>query len=390
MATDTAIVGVAKTAFGKNLGRTPLELADEVVAAALQDAGLEHGDVDGLIVNHGSPRGLDYDALARMIGLNIRFGAQSWNHGRFSSANVQHAVLAVQAGLSEVVVCVAASTNTNFDQIGTTGGLSYHESVRDAGGAHAETPYAGLAAPIGGTAMAFQRYLHVYQAQVEKLGAVPVAFRRHASLNDLAMMRTPFTREEYLESRQVVEPLRLLDCSVVADGGVALIVTSAERARDLRQEPVSVLGMQGLSGGPNEFIFGQPGLGMNQDDLFPFEASTVNRDVYERAELGPSDVDVLGVFDSFSPHVVYALERFGFCNPGEALDFIQDGRIELGGDLPTNTSGGNLSEALFGGWGQLAELVAQLRGQCGERQVAGARVGQYITAIGDSIVFGKG
>jgi acetyl-CoA acetyltransferase len=215
-----------------------------------------------------------------------------------------------------------------------------------------------------------------------------VAFRRHASLNDRAIMRKPITIEDYLSSRFIAEPLRLFDCSVVADGGVAIIVTTAERANDLRSVPVYLLGMQGLSGGPNQFIFGQPGLGINQAEVFDFNPSDFNLSVYDMADVKPKDVDVLGVFDSFSPGALWALERFGFCGPGEALDFVQDGRIELGGGLPVNTSGGHLSESLFGGWGQMAELVRQVRGECGERQVSNAKVAQYATAIGDSIIFG--
>jgi acetyl-CoA acetyltransferase len=384
----TAVVGVATIGFGRYPDKTALELADEAVRAALSDAGLKRRDIDGVVVNHGSPRGMDYDATARLLGLNIRFGAQSWNHGRFSSSVVQHAALAIHGGLAETVVCLAASRNTQYDQHGKPGRPSYYEAVRDAGGPHAETPHVGLAAPVGGTAMAYQRYLHKYGGDPDKLAAVPVAQRRHAALNERAIMRAPLTTEQYLDARYIAEPLRLFDCSVVADGGIALIVTTAERARDLASPPVYLRGMQGLSGGPNEFIFGQPGLGINQADVFEFRSTDFNQRVFEMAGVAPEDVDVLGVFDSFSPHVLWALERFSFCGPGEALDFVQDGRIEIGGELPTNTSGGHLSEALYGGWNQMAELVRQVRGECGERQVVGARIGQYATAIGDSIIFG--
>jgi len=385
---EVAVVGVATIGFGTYPDKTALDLADEAVKVALDDAGLSRNDVDGLVVNHGSPRGMDYDATARLLALNIRFGAQSWNHGRFSSSVVQHAALAIHGGLAETVVCLAASRNTQFDQHGKPGRPSYYEAVRDAGGPHAETPAVGLAAPIGGMAMSFQRYLHRYGGSPDKLGAVAVAFRRHASLNERAIMREPITMEDYLESRFIAEPLRLFDCSVVADGGVAIVVTSAERAKDLRSIPVYLLGMQGLSGGPNQFIFGQPGLGINQADTFDFKSTDFDLGVFDMAGVAPTDVDVLGVFDSFSPGALWALERFGFCGPGEALDFIQDGRIELGGELPVNTSGGHLSESLFGGWGQMVELVRQVRGKCGPRQVRDAKLAQYATAIGDSIIFG--
>ncbi len=348
---QTAVVGVATIGFGTYPEKTALDLADEAVSAALDDAGLNRSDVDGLVVNHGSPRGMDYDATARLLALNVRFGAQAWNHGRFSSSVVQHAALAIHAGLAETVVCLAASRNTQYEQHGKPGRPNYLKPLRDAGGPHAETPHVGLAAPISGMAMSFQRYLHRYGGDPDKLGAVPVAFRRHASLNERAIMRKPISIEDYLASRFIAEPLRVFDCSVVADGGVAIIVTSAERAKDLRSTPVYLLGMQGLSGGPNQFIFGQPGLGINQADTFDFNPSDFNLGVYDMAGVKPKDVDVLGVFDSFSPGAIFALERFGFCGPGEALDFVQDGRIELGGELPVNTSGGHLSESLFGGWG---------------------------------------
>ena len=384
-----AVVGAASTGFSRPHDKTPMTMASEVVSAALADAGLERRQVDGLAVHIGSPRGSDYDLVATQLGLNVRFAVQPWSHGRFGATSITHAAMALSWGLCDVIVCVASYNNAKFGRHGMQSRPNFGESLREGGGPHAETPYAGLTAPVAGAAMAAQRYFHKFNVDPDSLAAVATTFRRHALANPDAAMKKPLSTEDYCNARPIVEPLRLFDCSVIVEGAVALVLTTEERSRDCRGKPVHILGVQGIHAGPNEFIFGQPGLGINQAETFDYQAPGADQTVYRMAGLGPGDVDLLQIYDAFSPQVLWTLERFGFCKVGEGAAFVQDGRIGIGGDIPVNTSGGFLSEGHFNGWGQMMEIVRQLRGEAGERQVADAAVAQWATTIGDSIIFGR-
>ncbi len=226
----------------------------------------------------------------------------------------------------------------------------------------------------------------LYGATREDLSTVAITLRNHARMNPGAIQQKLLTREDYLNARFVVEPLCLFDCCMVTDGAAVVLVTSAERARDLKQDPVYVSGMQGLRSGPDEFIFAPPGLGINQQR--PGRVATKDRDhdVYRMAEITQGDIDALYTYDAFTPLVLFVLERFAFCGPGEAAKWIQDGRIQLGGELPVNTSGGLLSEAHVSGWNSIVEMTRQLRGQAGPRQIPDATHLQWATTWGDSVV----
>jgi acetyl-CoA acetyltransferase len=326
--------------------------------------------------------------MALLLGLQVNYATQTWSHGRFAATVIATAAMALECGLIDHALCVAAFQNSRFTRVGTTGHAAFFEGMREGGGPHAETPYVGMAAPVAGAALSTRRYLHRYGIEREKLAAVALAQRRAALSNPLAVMRKPMSREDYEGSRMVVEPLRLFDCSVPVDTAVALILTRADHARDLRQPPVAVLGFQGIHAGPNEFIFGQPGLGINQADVFDFAPLGADEPVYRRAGVGPADVQTLHCYDGFSPQILWTLERFGFCAPGDAADWIQDGRIELDGELPVNTSGGHLSEGHSNGWGQTVEIVTQLRGQAGPRQIADLELALWATTLGDAILYG--
>ncbi len=384
-----AIVGAGSPGLFRASPDTPINLAEQAVSRALDDAGLKRSQIDGLIIQIGSPRGTDYDLAASMLGLNVRFAAQPWAHGRFGATVLTHAAMALSWGLADYILCFAAYNNSSFGRHGSKERPSYGESLREGGGPHAETPHAGLTAPVAGAGMAAQRYFHKYGINPGKLAAVPLAFRRHAMLNPEAVMRKPLTREDYFASRYIVEPLRLFDCSVPVDGSVAFILTTAERARDCKKPPIQLLGVQGIHAGPNEFIFGQPGLGVNQSDVFDYKPAGADDLVFRMAGVKPADIDLFTTYDAFSPIVLWALERYGYCKPGEAADWIQNGRIELGGELPVNTNGGFLSAGHFNSWGEILEIVRQLRGEAGERQVRNAELAQWGTVVGDSIIFGR-
>jgi acetyl-CoA acetyltransferase len=387
--TGTAIVGVGTIGFGSFPDRSVAAMANDALGAALDDSGLRRDDIDGLFVHIGSPRGIDYDEIALLLGLEVQFASQTWSHGRFGSTVIAAAAMALGAGVIDCALCVAAYKNSLFTRFGTTGSNSFFEGMREAGGPHAETPWVGMSAPAAGAAMSTRRYLHHYGVDREQLGAVAVAQRRAARENPLAVMRKPMSREEYEGSRFVVEPLRLFDCSVPVDTAVALLLTRGDRARDLKQSPVHLLGFQGIHAGPQEFIFGQPGLGVNQADVFGYEPLGADEPVYRRAGVSPADVGSLHCYDGFSPQILWTLERFGFCPPGSGADWVQGGRIELDGELPVNTSGGHLSEGHSNGWGQTLEIVRQLRGDAGPRQIDGIEVAQWATTLGDSIIYGN-
>lgn len=383
-----AIVGIGTVGFGRFPDESAASLASRALAAALDDAGLERWDVDGLAIHIGSPRGLDYDAAARLLALDVRFATQTWSHGRFAATLLQHAAMALREGLADVVLCLAVFRNTAFGRHGTPGFPDFAEGLREGGGPHAEVPAAGLLAPMGGAAMATRRYLERYGIDREKLAAVALAQRRAAALNPMAALHEPLTEADYRGSLPVVEPLRLLDCSVPVDTAVAVLLAREDRALQLRRPPVRLLAFQGIAAGPEEFVFGQPGLGVNQASVFDYRPLGAAAPVFARSGFGPTDVDTLHCYDGFLPQVLWTLERFGFCAPGEAADWVQGGRIELGGELPVNTSGGHLSEGHSNGWGQTLEIVRQLRGEAGARQVAGCRTALWATTFGDAILFG--
>lgn len=385
-----AIVGIGTVGFGKFSERSAAMLADEAVAAALADCGLQRDDIDGLLVHIGSPRGLDYDELCRLLALNVRFASQAWSHGRFCGTVLQHAAMAITHGLADVVLCTATFRNHAFPRHGVAGFPGYEENFREGGGPHAETPHAGLLAPMGGAALATQRYLQCYGIPRERLGAVALAQRAWAALNPLAYRREPLDSTAYAGSPWVAEPLRLLDCSVPVDTSVAVILASEERARDLARPPVRLRAFQGLAGGINEFVFGQPGLGIHQRDIGEYRPLGAREPVFVQSGMHPDDVHTLHCYDGFSPQVLWTLERFGFAPPGAAADFVQDGRTAPGGSLPVNTSGGHLSEGHSNGWGQTLEIVRQLRGDAGARQIRGCANALWATTFGDAILYDNG
>ena len=201
-------------------------------------------------------------------------------------------------------------------------------------------------------------------------------------------MREPITVEDHQNSRYVCEPLHLLDYCQINDGAACVIVSSSDRARDLKKRPVYISGMQGLPAGREEFIWTYPGFGTSQQSVFDYKPGL--QPVYQMAGVTQKDMSALFTYDAFSILVWTALERWGFCKPGEAAAFTQNGRIELGGELPINTNGGLISEAHVMGWNHQVEIVRQLRGECGPRQIANAQVIQWGNAYGDSLIYRRG
>lgn len=390
LAGRAAVIGVGASSFERDPNRSVLTMAGQALSGALADAGLEAAAIDGLIVQIGSPRGADYDTLAQTFGLSPRFCSQTWPHGRFTATVIAQAAMAVACGLATRVACLLAMKNSDIGRIGEADNPFFHEQFRENGGPHGEEGPIGMTSPVAGAALAFDLYRRRYGKDRELLAEVPLTFRRHAALNPDAVMQGPMSADDYRAARAVVEPLRLLDCSLVGDGAVCLII--AAPGETPRGRPAVVLtGAQGVQAGREHFIFAPRGLGLAQQSEQRITlAEARGQPVWTMAGAAPERIDVFGAYDSFSPLPVYAFEEFGFCEAGEGLDWIQGGRIGLGGQLPTNTNGGQLSHAQVNGWGQVRELVLQLRGEAGARQVAGARTAMWASCCGDALIFERG
>lgn len=384
-----AVVGVGASSFERDPDRSVLQMAGVALDGALADAGLERSAIDGLCVQIGSPRGADYDTVALTLGLDVSYCSQTWPHGRFASTVIGHAAMAIACGIATRVICLLAMKNSGIGRIGEAANPFFHEQFRENGGPHGEEGHIGMASPIGGAAMAFDLYCRRYRKDRELLAAIPLTFREHARRTPDAVEQRPMTPEDYLASRPIVDPIRLFDCSLVGDGAVCLIL-SATRDASRAQRPIAIAGLQGVRASRERFIFAPDGLGMGQQSTRrTSRAEAIGQRVFAMSGIGPDHVHLLGAYDSFSPLALYAFETFGFCEPGDGLDWIQDGRIGLGGVLPTNTNGGQLSHAQLNGWGQIRELVTQLRGEAAGRQVAGARHALWAGIGNDALMFAK-
>src|SRR6266567_3964822 len=354
-----AIVGVGTTRFGKLPGSTAWSLQAEAVRNALADAGLRKDDVDGLFTESqfSEPLLLHGHLLGRMLGLRPNFLSTQSLGGATACALVQHAAMAVAGGMCEIALCV-------YGDNAKTGPPPIFGLAQMGRGQADEIAYGMLGGPIM-EARSAMRYMHEFGATHEMLGSVAVAFREHAALNPDAQYGDPLTMEEYLAAPFVAEPLRKFDCTVTTDGAVALILTSAERARDLAQAPVFVAGM-----GQAHNLDGLE----DREHYTRFAGARSSERAYEMAGVGPDDVDTAQLYDCFTSTVLITLEDYGFCKKGEGGHFALDGELRLGSELPSNTDGGMLSGGNLTGWGQIAEAVRQLRGGCGERQVPDAEV----------------
>lgn len=367
-----AVVGVGTTRYGRFPDLSAYDLGIIALRAALADCGLALRDLDGLLV-HRIP---DYQRLAEMLGVNPPFAMNLQGQGRMSATAIRLAVMAVATGAARNVALVYGNNG------GSAGERYGGESDRyGSGGPGLWSPY-GMTSPGAFHAMMFQRHMHKYGTTSEQLATVPVTFRRHAGLNELAVMRTPFNVADHQQSRWVVEPLHLLDYCLINDGGVAMIITAADRAPDFPRPPVyinAIAQATALRGStyPDD-MFWQPAM------------RTVAAELTRQSDIDREDIDGLMIYDNFSPTVLFALEGFGFCQPGESGDWIQNGRIELGGEYPTNTNGGHLSESYMQGWTLNVEAVRQIRGEAANRQIAGAQRIQYMCAspVVSGIIYG--
>ncbi|MBR9828056.1 MAG: lipid-transfer protein [Oceanospirillales bacterium] len=352
-----AIVGLGATEFSKNSGRTELRLAMEATLAALEDAGIDPSEVDGFS-SYSVDKVPEYE-IARLLGCkDVKFFSQIPHGGGAACAPIMHAAMAVATGVAKTVVVYRAMNERSWYRFGN-GNYGFGDSPIFENINYGWYMPHGFHTPAAWVGMFAQRYMHTYGATSEDFGRVAVAVRDFAATNPNAFFyEKPITLEDHQNSRWICEPLHLLDCCQESDGAVAMVITSAERAKDLKQKPVLIkAASQGIADGQQimtsyyrEDITGLPEMGV------------VARELYRQSGLGPDDIQTAVIYDHFTPFVLPQLEEFGFAKRGEAKDFIRAGEHARGGRLPINTHGGQLGEAYIHGMNGVAEGVRQVRG----------------------------
>ncbi|WP_250485276.1 thiolase family protein [Caballeronia sp. GaOx3] len=371
-----AIIGVGHTDWPTDWerarrGEKPTDsygYAARALRAALDDAGISKGDIDGLIVGPTTA----YERMSEVLGIDPRWGDQA-----DASLSVIQAVTAIECGLAETIALVYGN-----DQ--RTAKIQYGGPQAMGGDVILSYVYHspwGMTSQGALYALTFQAYKEARGFGDADLGRVAVAQRQWAGLNPHAVMRSPLTLDEYLSAKHICAPLRLYDYCMINDGGVALIVTSRERATKAKQKPVFI-----EATGRHDLNAGATSLEPRLTDFYLPAQQSCARQAFNGAGIGPNDVDLFQVYDSFSVHVPLALEGYGYCPVGEVAGFLQDKGIGPDGALPTNTSGGHLSESYMQGWAHQIECVRQLRGQADERQIEGARFAHYTSDVAGKAV----
>lgn len=373
-----ALVGIGTTDFVRGTERSSLDLILEAVNSALTDAGLKSSDINGLIP---PPVVVTGEQLAANLGIeDLRYSVTHHQGGASPVAALQSAASAIHQGLADTVLVT----------LGWHGYSSKRRAGRDDSEAirlpAMETTLKafylpnGAISPVQWYAWIATRHMQLYGIHNDSMADVALACRKHAQLNPHAMMHgRPMTREDYYAAPWISEPFRRLDCCLENDGAAAVILTSVERARDLPHTPVTVLGASEGHPYPADDIPSRP-------DILKIGLASAAPRAFSMAGVGPGDADFLQIYDCFTYVVLLQLEALGLCGPGEAGEFVKNGRIELGGDFPMNTHGGLLSEGHIWGLNHVVEAVRQLRHEAGERQVNGAELG-VVTGWGD---FGDG
>jgi acetyl-CoA acetyltransferase len=381
-----AVVGVGETDYGDDYragrsgaaGYVPPSaetLGQRAFERALADSGLQRDDVDGLCASF-TYGGVGSESFATVLGLRPRHVMQGGGMMPFVRA-----VEALATGMCDTIAVVHSLPSRAIGR--QYGGQTYEGGGRDS--YYYYHPW-GWSSQAAHWALMFTYYAATFGVTEEDLGAVAVTLRSNAALNPNATMRAPMSIEDYLASRYIVRPMHLLDMCLVNDGAVCVILTGADRARDLPHTPVLVSGWGSAQTHDSKMYY------MVKERLYP-QLAAAGADALGMAGVTLAEVDHFEGYDASTIHLVNQLEGYGFVEPGHGLDFWKEGHTAIGGAIPVNTSGGMLSEAYMQGWNLIAEVVRQLRHEAGPRQVGGARVSLFSFATTDSahpIVFTRG
>ena len=367
---DVAIVGVGYSDISRQGAPDPRRLTFTAVSEALADAGLSGADVDGIFEYKFGPESPTAQQVARLIGSpNLAAFADIMPNNPSGLGGPLAAVMAVASGVCETALAFRCLTR----DAGYTGGVKDGPDVIT-GPEQFLTPYGYLGGILVDMALAKRRWMAEYGRGEEDFGRIAVNARRWSALNPRAVLRDPITLDDYLGARMIADPLRILDCDYPVNGACATIFTTVPRARDLLQTPVLVESMAYGTGAQVDWVFAG-------DFLYGGTIPCAEK-LWERSAFGPADIDVAQIYDGFTTVALQWIEALGFCGIGEFGDWIGDGsRIGPGGDLPMNTSGGQLAEGRLHALGHLNEAVLQLRGECDARQVHGADVGLVASGL---------
>lgn len=346
-----AIVGMAETEFGKGLAGSEFELACRAITAALADAGIRADEVDGLSCSN--MEATHEEDLADALGFgDVTFFSRIPAGGGGGCGTVGHAAMAIATGQAKVVVVWRSRKRSGRASRvwGKTAQevTDYEMWLR---------PY-GMIRPVDDIAPQTRRYMHDFGATREDLGRIALTFRAYANQNPRAMMRDKtLTMEQYLGARWISEPLCLFDCCLETDGAVAFVLVSADRAKDCPNKPAHVHAFaQGITPGSSLMA------NYNLEDPYRLQTYAAAKRLWQDSDIQPGDITVAQIYDAFTPEVLWSLEGFGFCERGEAAEFVRNGEIGPGGRLPVNTAGGSLSEAYIHGFNLISEAVRQIRG----------------------------
>jgi acetyl-CoA acetyltransferase len=350
-----AIVGIGATEFSKDSGRSELKLAVEAVLAALEDAGVAPEEVDG-ISTFTADNNAETEVFRAIGGRNLKFFSRIHYGGGAGCGTLLHAAMAIVAGVSEVCVVYRAMNERSQFRFGQP--MAVHGLMAE-GALMAYHGFHGLSTAGAFLGMMMRRYMHETGASSDDFATLSVSARNYAATNPAAFFYgRPITREDYFASRMIVDPFRLFDCCQESDGGVAFVITSAERARSLRRKPVMIRAAaqsapRAMTALTNYY----------RQDIAPYDEVMLSaKQLYRAADLTPADIRMAIIYDHFVPTVLPSLEALQFCAKGEAKDFIKGGTIDIRGRLPLNTNGGQVGEAYIHGMNGIAEAVRQVRG----------------------------
>lgn len=375
---EPVIVGIGRSNYSRNSGQTTEGMAAESCRAALADAGMPVSDVDG-IASFSTGDSATTNAVGYAIGLDgTRFNLDILGGGNYAAIVVAQAMYSVMAGACDSVLVFRSLNSRSGHRFGKV------EGKIEAPGIQQFTAPHGYMVPGQWFTMWFRRHMEKYGTSPKDLGHIAIQTRAHAVKNEAAILRDPIDMDQYLASRWIYEPFRLFDCALEADGACAILITTKERARDLRQTPVRMLGHTGH--------FGAGGNCDVWDDMSQMYSAFVGPKLWDMVGLKPSDMDFACLYDCFTYTTMATTEDFGFCEKGEAGQFYASGRATYGGDVVINPHGGLLSEAYIHGMNHHYEAVLQLRGQAGERQVADPElcfVSAGAAPYGSALVYAK-